>query len=99
MIVKVKRTGPREVMIEVRGETYTLLDPLTHMLHRLEGVEFAGYDIPHPLEERGILYVRSAEGDPVELVLTAVKMLREEYSELKSSLIEELKRVGAWTGG
>lgn len=93
--VNVKRTKPNEVAVEVVGESYTLLDPVAHILHGLDGIEFAGYDVPHPLEDRGILYVRVQEGDPVDTILEAIGLLKEEYSELRSSLLEELTRVKA----
>ncbi|HDD68892.1 MAG TPA: hypothetical protein ENG61_00855 [Candidatus Korarchaeota archaeon] len=91
--VEIKRTKPNEAEIEVYGETYTLLVPLAQSLISLNYVEFAGFDVPHPLEEKGILYVRVREGDPVDAVFEAINNLKREYGELKSSLLEELARL------
>ncbi len=81
------------VTVRVRGETYTLLDPLVKALHEV-GVDFAGYDVPHPLKEEGVLYVRSKEGDPVRKIFEALRLLKEEFGALKESVEEELRRVG-----
>ncbi|RLG42502.1 MAG: DNA-directed RNA polymerase subunit L, partial [Thermoproteota archaeon] len=74
--VEIKRTKPNEAEIEVYGETYTLLVPLAQSLISLSYVEFAGFDVPHPLEEKGILYVRVREGDPVDAVFEAINNLK-----------------------
>ncbi len=91
--IEIKRTKPNEIEIDVYGETYTLLVPLAQSLLALDHVEFAGFDVPHPLENKGVLYVRVKEGDPLDAVFTAIKNLKDEYNELKSSLLEELGRL------
>ncbi len=91
MEVSIERDGDL-VTVRVRGETYTLLDPLVKALHQV-GVDFAGYDVPHPLKEEGVLYVRSREGDPVRKIFEALDRLREEFSSLRESVEEELRRV------
>ena len=90
--VQVTRRGKNEVEIRIRGETYTIVDPLVSMLHRM-GVEFAGYDVPHPLVEESILFVRTGEGDPLKVVKEAIDKLEEEYKELSESLKRELERI------
>ncbi|HDM92183.1 MAG TPA: hypothetical protein ENG69_02175 [Candidatus Korarchaeota archaeon] len=91
MEVSVERDGDLAI-IRVKGETYTLLDPLVKALHEI-GVDFAGYDIPHPLKEEGVLYVRCKDEDPVRKVFEAIRRLKEVYGELRDSLQSELERV------
>ncbi len=91
--IEIKRTKPKEAEIEVYGETYTLLVPLAQSLLSLDFVEFAGFDVPHPLEEKGVLYVRVKDGDPIDAVFAAINNLKKEYSELKSSLLKELNKL------
>ncbi len=91
--IQIKKTKPNEAEIEVYGETYTILVPLAQSLLSLSRVEFAGFDVPHPLEEKGVLYVRVKEGDPIDAVFVALNNLKKEYSELKSSLLEELEKL------
>ncbi len=91
MEVSVERDGDLAI-IRVRGETYTLLDPLVKALHEI-GVDFAGYDIPHPLKEEGVLYIRCKDEDPVRKVFEALRRLKEVYGGLKESLKSELERV------
>jgi len=91
MEVSVERDGDLAI-IRVKGETYTLLDPLVKALHEI-GVDFAGYDIPHPLKEEGVLYVRCKDEDPVRKVFEAIRRLKEVYGEFRDSIKSELERV------
>ncbi len=91
MEISIERDGDL-VTVRVRGETYTLLDPLVKALHEM-GVDFAGYDVPHPLKEEGVLYVRSKDGDPVRKIFEALRRLKEEFGSLKESIEDELRRV------
>ena len=96
--VEIRRTKPNEAEIEVYGETYTILVPLASSLLSLDHVEFAGFDVPHPLEEKGVLYVRVKEGDPIDAIFAAINNLKKEYNELKSSLLEEFGKLKRETG-
>ena len=91
MEVSVERDGDLAI-IRVKGETYTLLDPLVKALHEIS-VDFAGYDIPHPLKEEGVLYVRCKDEDPVRKVFEAIRRLKEVYGEFRDSIKSELERV------
>ena len=91
MEVEVKEKSPNEIHIYVRGETYTLLVPIAEELNSMDDVEFAGYDVPHPLKEEGILYLRVREGkDPRSILKEAVGKIIEEYENLEKSFKEEL---------
>jgi DNA-directed RNA polymerase subunit L len=47
-----------ELRIQIEGEGHSLLNLLQKTLLEDDTVEMAGYDVPHPLIDRAILYVR-----------------------------------------
>ena len=68
-----KRTG-NELKIEVEGEGHSLLNLLQKTLLEDDSIEMAGYHVPHPLFDRGILYVHTKEKqNPEEVVKEAAK--------------------------
>ncbi len=78
----------------IRGETHTLLSPLVEELNSLEEVEFAGYDVPHPLKEESVLFLRVKEGlNPREVLKRAVRELIGKYEIIGNSFIEELNSL------
>ena len=76
--------------VEVDGETHTILNLISTKLLEYENVEIAGYDIPHPLQERGKLIVRVKEGSPVEQLIKGIDELISEFKDLKNAL-EQLR--------
>jgi len=68
-----KRTG-NELKIEVEGEGHSLLNLLQKTLLEDDSIEMAGYHVPHPLFDRGILYVHTKEQqDPEDVMKEATK--------------------------
>lgn len=61
MNVKILQSTDNELKIEVEGEGHSLLNLLQKTILEGEGVEMAGYHVPHPLFDRGILYVHTKE--------------------------------------
>ena len=61
MNVKILKSTDNELKIEVEGEGHSLLNLLQKTILEGEGVEMAGYHVPHPLFDRGILYVNTKE--------------------------------------
>lgn len=94
MDVEVKEVGPSEIRVIVKGETYTLLTPIVDELNLREEVEFAGYDVPHPLKEEGIIFLRVKDGlNPRKVLREAVEKLIDEYDGLEKSFREELEKL------
>ncbi|MGB9631175.1 MAG: RpoL/Rpb11 RNA polymerase subunit family protein [Candidatus Methanodesulfokora sp.] len=95
MELKVEKREKNLLSVRVYGETYTLLDPLTDVLLRMDGVEFAGYDVPHPLKEEGVLTVRTKDGvSPDKVIIEALNRLKEEFGRIKPDVEQQLKKVG-----
>ncbi len=94
MDVVVKEKSSTELEIRVKGETYTLIVPIAEKLSEFEEVLFAGYDVPHPLVEEGVIYLRVKEGvDPLLMLRKATEMVIREFEELESSFKEELSNL------
>jgi len=55
MKVKVLKRTDNELKIEVEGEGHSLLNMLQKTLLEDNSIEMAGYHVPHPLFDRGIL--------------------------------------------
>ncbi len=98
MDIEVKEVGPSEIRVVIKGETYTLLTPIVEELNARDDVEFAGYDVPHPLKEEGIIFLRVRDGlDPRKILRETVEKLIKEYEGLEKSFREELERLATET--
>jgi len=74
MKVKVLKRKDNELKIEVEGESHSLLNLLQKTLLEDERIEMAGYHVPHPLFDRGILYVHTKEQqNPEDVIYEATK--------------------------
>jgi len=92
MEIKVEDVAPNEIRVLVKEETYTLLTPLVEELNSRDDVEFAGYDVPHPLKEEGIIFLRVKEGsDPRKVIKETVKLLIKQYEELEESFKKDME--------
>ena len=59
MNVKAVKPSLTELALEVEGESHTLCNMLQKTLLEDETVELAGYDKPHPLVDRTLMYIRT----------------------------------------
>ena len=72
--VNVLKTSDTELKIEVEGAGHTLLNVLQKTLLEDASIEVAGYHVPHPLIDSGILYVHTKEKQkPEAAILEATK--------------------------
>ncbi len=98
MEIEVEEVGPSEIRVVIKGETHTLLSPIVEELNTRDDVEFAGYDVPHPLKEEGVIFLRVRDGlDPRKILREAVEKLIKEYEGLEKSFREELERLATGT--
>ena len=68
MKVKVLKSTSNELKIEVEGVGHSLLNVLQNTILGDDNIEMAGYDVPHPLIDRAVLYVHT-KGDQVPEVV------------------------------
>ena len=93
--VAVRRRGPRSYVVEVEGEDHTLGNLIVSKLLELGLAELAYYEMPHPLEDKLIIYVNTREGvDIKEALVKAAEGALKENEEFRKLLLEELKKKG-----
>jgi len=85
----IKKSG-NELKIEIVGSSHGLCNLLTKRLLEDKTVEFAGYDVPHPLASSPNIYLRmKGKAAPEEALLRAVEKVR----EANDAFSKELNRV------
>ncbi len=89
MELKILKNEPKELRVEVKGEGHTFCNIVQEALLRQKLVEFAGYNIPHPLVSHPIIYVRTKGRT------TATRVFERALRDLEKRMIEfeqELKQ-------
>ena len=90
MKVKVLKKSENELKIELEGSSHGLCNLLQKRLLEDDRVDFAGYDVPHPLASSPIIYVRmKGDGKPQDALIAAVAKIR----EANDAFGKELNRV------
>ena len=86
MKVNVLKSSDNELKIEVEGAGHSLLNVLQKTLLEDETIEVAGYHVPHPLIDSGILYVRTKEKQtPEAVILEATKKVLDLSKDFQKS--------------
>lgn len=90
MKVKVLSKSEKELKIEIEGGSHGICNLLAKRLLEDKTVEFAGYDVPHPLASNPIIYVRmKGAAKPEAALIKAIEKVR----EANDAFGEELDRV------
>jgi DNA-directed RNA polymerase subunit L len=86
MKIKVLKEAANELKLEVEGEGHSLLNLLQKTILEDDRIEMAGYDVPHPLIDRAILYVHTkGRTNPETVIREATKKVRNFIKEFKKS--------------
>ena len=86
MKVNILKTTDNELKIEVEGEGHSLLNLLQKTLLEDDSIEMAGYHVPHPLFDRGILYVHTKEKqNPEDVINEAAKKVLDLSKDFQKS--------------
>ena len=92
MKVKILTKSDKELKIEIEGGTHGICNLLAKRLLDDKTVEFAGYDVPHPLASNPIIYIRmKGTAKPEEAFVRAVKKVREANDAFGEELNRALK--------
>jgi DNA-directed RNA polymerase subunit L len=84
----IKRAGS-ELRIEIEGEGHTLCNLLQNTLLKDRSVEMAGYDVPHPLTQKAVLYIKARkEHNPEKALERALRKISEMTDEFLQKLRE-----------
>jgi DNA-directed RNA polymerase subunit L len=88
--VKVLKKADNELKIEIEGSSHGLCNLIQKRLLEDKTVDFAGYDVPHPLASSPIIYLRmKGKAKPEEALISAVEAVR----EANNAFGKELERV------
>jgi len=94
--LKVISRTPEELKIEVEGEGRTFCGLLGSVLLEDENIEFASYDIQHPLISNPVITVRTTkEKTPEEALKEAVEKILQRGKELNEGFN---KALAEWQG-
>ena len=86
MKVKVLKKTDNELKIEVEGAGHSLLNMLQKTILEDARIEMAGYHVPHPLIDSGILYVHTREQQkPNDAINEATKKVLSLSKEFQKS--------------
>ena len=69
MKIEILKKTATELKIQVEGEGHSLLNLLQKTILEDDAIEMAGYDVPHPLIDRAVLYVRTKGSQNPEAVI------------------------------
>jgi len=90
MRVNLLKKSDNELKIEIVGSSHGLCNLIAKRLLEDKKVEFAGYDVPHPLASSPIIYLRmKGANKPETALIEATKKVR----EANDAFGKELERV------
>jgi len=92
MKVNVLKKSETELKIEIEGSSHGLCNLIQKRLLEDSRVDFAGYDVPHPLASSPIIYLRmKADNNPADALVDAVAKIREANAAFGKELDRVLK--------
>jgi len=92
MKVKVLEESKNELKIAIEGSSHGLCNLLAKRLLDDKKVEFAGYDVPHPLASSPIIYIRmKGTNKPEDALIKAAQKVRASNDAFGKELERVLK--------
>ncbi|WP_455364394.1 DNA-directed RNA polymerase subunit L [[Eubacterium] cellulosolvens] len=87
MKIKIIAEEGNELKIEIEGEGHTLGNLLQQELLEDKKVEIAGYDVPHPLINSAIVYIRTlGRKSPRKSLQEALKRLQDKIDTFQENV-------------
>ena len=92
MKVNLLKKTSNELKIEVEGAGHTLCNVVQKKLLEDENVDMAGYDIPHPMVSKAVIFVRTkGKIKPEQVLKDAIEKARNMNKEFGKELTRTLK--------
>ena len=88
-IVKIKE-DEKTLLLEAKGEDFTLFVPLSEKLWEISGVKESAVIREHPYLSEPQLWVKVSRGKPLEAIKKASEKLIKEIGELKEKFKKSL---------
>ncbi|MBP3226524.1 MAG: DNA-directed RNA polymerase subunit L [Methanobrevibacter sp.] len=86
--MKILNKTANEIEFEIEDESHGVCNALRHILMQDEDVEYAVYNIDHPLTGKPIMTIKTKEGNPKDALKRAAEQLKADSESFKQ-LIEE----------
>jgi len=74
------------IKFELKGEDHTLCNALKNALWKNEDVEYATYDVKHPLIGIPTIIVKTKKGNPKDAVLKAISDLKKQNAKVSEGI-------------
>ena len=84
MELKILEKSDDEMKLEIVGESHTLLNMLKSILLEDERVHTASYDMKHVTISEPVLFIKTENADPIDVIKDAVAALIAECDEFIS---------------
>lgn len=92
MKINVLNRSKNELKVELDGEGHTFCNAIQEMLLKDETIDFAGYDISHPLIGKPIFYIRmKGRKKPEKALIDASKNLSKNLDDLQKAFDKAIK--------
>ena len=75
-----------KLILEISGETHTLLNIIKDELWNDPNVKISGYNIEHPLTSEPRLIVQTSSEDALEAVKEAVKRVKKNFDQFQKKV-------------
>ena len=94
MKVNIVKKTDNELKIEVEGAGHSLLNVLQKTLLEDDTIEVAGYHVPHPLIDSGILYVNTrGKQNPEAVIAEATKKVLDLSKDFQKAFKKASKNI------
>jgi DNA-directed RNA polymerase subunit L len=86
MKVNVVKSSDNEIKLEIEGAGHSLLNVLQKTLLQDSKIEVAGYHVPHPLIDKGVLFVHTKDKvKPEDAILDATQKVLDLSNDFETS--------------
>jgi DNA-directed RNA polymerase subunit L len=93
--IKVKKKEKNKIIYEILGEDHTLGNLLEKILINKDGVSYASYENPHPLENKIVLTIVTKDGvNPESVLREALKEIIELSRDFRERYRKALEEAG-----
>ncbi len=92
MKVNILKKADNELKIEIQGSSHGLCNLIQKRLLEDEHVDFAGYDVPHPLASSPIIYIKmKGKYKPEDALVAAAQKVKKTNDAFGKELDRALK--------
>jgi len=93
MRINILKKTTNELKFVLEGEGHTFCNLLQNVLIEDPNVEIAGYDLPHPLTQHPVIYIKTlGNASPIKALENALKKIKDRATEL-SKMFDEAMEV------